>query len=127
MDLSKLSPAPWTADGPKTNNGLYDVRTEYRGGFATFPAPNLDRTNAEFIALARNAFDIMLRRNWTPFLASDGNWDVIAADTGGVPDELEAEAPGHLPLSWGSDPFSALVAANRWLKERETTAKPPHG
>ncbi len=61
MDLSKLTPAPWKADcestawvASKSDCALILCNDPIHGGEA--------EENAAFIALARNAFDVMMRR-----------------------------------------------------------------
>ena len=65
MDLSKLTPAPW---GRKR----YDVTERHEDEPVTVakcwsssfaPPPEESETNAEFIALARNAFDFWVNRD----------------------------------------------------------------
>lgn len=57
------------------------------------------RDDLEFIALARNAFDVLMRRGWHPSRDSAGGWWCEYV---------------HAP-----DPFTALVLADEWYKTRE--------
>lgn len=109
FDPSKLSPAPWTA----TSAGII------------LPVAIADREHGsrpdwEFCALARNAFDVMLRRGWyaAPRLHHRFDtwqtWEVCHNGSEPV-----------MPLRWHwephqgvfDDPFTALVEADRWYRE----------
>lgn len=112
MDLSKLTPAPWEAvyglpsvdmrvyvpgeEGDERRYAICATEEKYVVG----PEPNGDDTDALFIALARNAFDVMMRRGWGVAKELDG-WSVfgngIVRGNPGVP-----------------DPFTALVEADKW-------------
>ncbi len=112
IDLSKLSPAPWTAN---SFGEVYDPEGRVADcGFVE---------DAEFIALARNAFDVMMRRGWIPtrWLSVSGKWGVFTDTGDGVPLELQKWPDDAWP-----DPFTALVEADRWLTAREQPpAAPP--
>jgi hypothetical protein len=82
MDLSKLSPAPWNCGDERGHNETEDY----------------------FIALARNAFDVMMRRWWYAQPEDDG-WSVVGS---GFSEVIESR---H------ADPFTALVEADKWYKE----------
>ncbi len=101
MDLSKLSPAPWQVEqfdrGPSLTSGPPDDASER---FALDDP--MERADMEFAALARNAFDVMLRRGWGPTRDITGKWGV---------EEYWCSLP-HQP-----DPFTALVEADKWHKE----------
>lgn len=63
-----------------------------------------------FSSMARNAFDVMMQRGWSPKKYKDQSW--------GVQDNH-----GYFPrglLGWScldaSNPFSPLVEADQWLK-----------
>jgi hypothetical protein len=120
IDLSKLSPAPWEQWG-------YDTRT-----ICLPPTQELELAasceslgtmhsidDAAFIVLARNAFDVMLRRGWdTYFSKSLHQWTVFR----GAPELRD------YPHSWHDDPFTALVEADKWMREnveKVTGAKMP--
>ncbi len=105
MDFSKLSPAPWHGN----------VNTITREGGELFCHADL-----EFIALARKAFDVMVRRGWYPVRQPDGKWTVCT----------NGRAQYFPPLLWDSwrklvfsDPFTALCDADEWYREKvEATA-----
>jgi hypothetical protein len=106
MDVSKLAPAPWRVTGDAA--GL---------PFIVYPCPADEgcadgclriEKHLEFIALARNAFDVMMRRGWTPRKTGEF-W--TAGDLWHSHDAVWYVGP------WG-DPFTALVEADKWYKER---------
>lgn len=102
IDLTTLSPAPWAARGEGVCCGLY-AEPSHRLIFD----PDATWTDTQFCALARNALDVMMRRGWYAEPDSE-KWFVRGECTG--------------PLSmmgdcvW-SDPFTALVEADRWYAE----------
>jgi len=55
IDLSKLTPAPWIADRREI---------EVPENFHIYDEGGHNEEDAAFIALARNAFDVMMRRGW---------------------------------------------------------------
>lgn len=126
MDLEKLTPAPWR------------MKRRYSNGCEIVPRihcePSKDRecgwiadcvgapylgyestlVNAEFIALARNAFDVMMRRGWwAKFDLQLKLWKLSSM--------LGAEPPRGIWAKWITcnlfpDPFTALVEADAWYK-----------
>jgi hypothetical protein len=112
MDASKLSPAPWHVKGP-WSNGLFDVVAD-APDYGRSPAINLDAVDAEFIALARNAFDVMMRRGWWAARLKDGKWRVstFCAIHG------ESAFRKFLVHQMCDDPFTALVEADKWYREK---------
>ncbi len=109
IDLSKLTPAPWSVpDGCG-----YVTDTE---GNPCADCGGAD--DAEFIALARNAFDVMMRRGWSVRTWIPGSLDGKAPRRFGVIDE-DGEWL-HKTDYWITsrhDPFTALVEADRWYRE----------
>jgi hypothetical protein len=117
LDLSKLTPAPWYNER-RFSNGCEIVpricceknASRECGRIADLVgAPYLGYestlVNAEFIALARNAFDVMVRRGWSIRKDKLGSrWHVP-----------EAHRPNYCAA--GDDPFTALVEADKWYKE----------
>lgn len=119
--LALVSPAPWYVDQPRFivtddhgmdhDNGPCDCWVVYDGNqqvVAEFSEG--DKAVAEFIALARNAFDVMMRRSWTatkwmPHDEKHGQWIALT--------EWDDEVDGRT----GPDPFTALVEADAWMKE----------
>lgn len=111
LDLEKLTPAPWevakspehlisgcTVFGPEGE----DIITTDNDGCASDPCPdyiNLKEADASFMALARNAFDVMMRRGWAPALPTQ-------------------ETLVDLRTQRWSDPFTALVEADKWYPEK---------
>ena len=107
MDVKRLTLAPWLVDN-------WDEVT-----FKWLLSPN-GRSDREFIAMARNAFDVMMRRGWYCHPTSKG-WICY---------EDEKTGPGRMTDDGGcshalndmkafSDPFTALVAADEWMKKKE--------
>lgn len=114
MDLARVTPAPWhddgyriygpTDDADKRNGG---VITEYKHSDHVMP------DDGEFIALARNAMDVMIRRAWwaSPIFGTAGTiWSVYHIRGDGV----KATVAGF--QAW-PDPFTALVEAEKWYRE----------
>lgn len=113
FDPSKLTTAPWIVHdngenywcGPPSNP-LLEAAHDDRG-----------RVAVEFAALARNAFDVMMRRGWGVRLTDvcpiagkiDLQWQAIVMCPGSV--------VGINSMIYASDPFTALVEADRWYKE----------
>ncbi len=98
IDLSKLSPAPWHTD---------DLMQVYNHEYCVADCGYQDE--ADFIALARNAFDVMLRRGWGVERVWDNDlrvhrWYIVT------------DAPRALREGF-ADPFTALVEADRWYAE----------
>lgn len=125
MDLEKLTSAPWewhAEDGSllTLSQAGDDVAGHVLscapcGACQKRGAPCLgpSKADAEFIALARNAFDVMMRRGWCPVLRDKGEWVVQDgeewvyrfANYGGDGSRINA-----------ADPFTALVEADRWYR-----------
>lgn len=124
IDLGKLSPAPWRAECPRIN-----WRIMSGINFVMEGAQVRKQTDAEFIALARNAFDVLFHRGWS---ISGSPWEnkfwVHAEDVGGGgydrndwhPSEFQKWIVGRC---W-PDPFTALVEADAWYIANVET-KPP--
>lgn len=93
IDLSKLSPAPWVSDKDA------DI---WHGSHLIFRHTGCNEDDADFCALARNAFDVMMRRGWNVYKEMDG-WS-IGNDS-------------FLRGMGDCDPFTALVEADKWYAE----------
>lgn len=112
IDLSKLTPAPWEATRWRVCAGIgegerIEVVCDTANNKETRTEANA--LKAAFIALARNAFDVMMRRGWHANLykgspPEGGMWYVD------VP-EMRIAIP-----AW-PDPFTALVEADKWYRE----------
>ena len=121
IDLTKLSPAPWEAilcgkaEAPDTLKRIVQS-VDPDGSHIAFVFED-SPDNAAFIALARNAFDVMMRRGWTVTKhmqhdADHGKWRVL--------DEWDRSVS---PMPPSIDPFAALVEADAWYgKNVETDA-----
>lgn len=86
IDLANLTPAPWISAPFKSD-----------GSGGTW----LDIADAHFIAIARNAFDVMMRRGWSVKCFQSGRWYVDN---------------GSEYLNSADDPFTALLEADAWYK-----------
>lgn len=123
IDLIHLDPEPWIYDervrcaavysGEKVN--CFDDLEEVVAYMSWEPGgPPCDwprrKANWQFIALARNAFGVMMRRNWVPENRGK-RWgvDPSAADSQAFREWLDEHS--------FSDPFTALVEADRWCRE----------
>lgn len=124
MDLSKLTPAPWLLgddgwpiwfDGDKGALPYWASAVD-KSPENPYKPDAISFDTLAFVALARNAFDVMMRRGWHPVKLGD-LWHVTMAGAG--KDAIKAFWARH--LGW-PDPFTALVEADRWMKEniRET-------
>lgn len=114
IDLTNLAPAPWRweADGACLLLGTaapHDLGVDLEhtvlaalrcescrktGNLCLWP----DKAHADFILLARMAFDVMVRRGWTPMRLPSGGWIVREVDG-------SQHSPGS--AAW-PDPFTAL-------------------
>lgn len=128
IELEKLSPAPWYVQQNRDHPTASPfVCRPGEGGIAVMqwlcheqtPEAEADmirkvEVNAEFIALARNAFDVMMRRAWysVPRKADASEWIVLNAFA------VELERGGNTGVYFtSSDPFSCLVEAEDWYRD----------
>ena len=117
MDMSKLTPAPWMPLFADWQPPRVVCESNEVGAIITGDVVQGEQW-AEFIALARNAFDVMLRRGWcaVPTLQVDeslGPWCVRSRT------ELLTRL---MTLRW-PDPFTALVEADKWYAENVENAE----
>ena len=112
MDLSKMSSAPFKVSD---SHGLCVASIPGGGMVADYDAPSTatlwrgKRADAEFHALARNAFDVMMRRGWG--VEQIWNNDLRIHRWFIVTGLSVALREGFV------DPFTALVEADRWYRE----------
>jgi len=119
MDLSKLSPAPWKSVRLQCQDDskmyTHEIEMPERGSTGLLTAGD-----AEFITLARNAFDVMLRRKWGLSYRGgfEPGWFVL--------DILDDPffPPGDEPALLPADPFTALVEADHWYTENVERTRP---
>lgn len=105
MDLSKLTPtrAPW-----KVHKSCAPGHSIVMAGRRRVcPALAAD---AELIALARNALDVMMRREWGVGGAS--RWWAALPPTE-CPEKFRRWCDDH----YFPDPFTALIEADHWYRE----------
>ncbi len=116
MDLSKLSPAPLEVRRDPTELRCkalaYQYEYEPREFASVWFAREMKEDDAEWVKLARSAFDVMMRRGWFAVPMSTGGW-IVKRDNG-----IEVAVDGKWATRW-PDPFTALVEADRWMKEQE--------
>ncbi len=114
MEPRKLTPAPWNVTcGSWGNGGVYPYVSNIVHG-TTKDA----ETDCEFIALARNAFDVMMRRGWTPSpiqRPGQTRWQVRMRNGADMPLAFICDVLDH--RGEFADPFTALVAADKWMRE----------
>ena len=104
IDLTKLTPAPWEVVKDQGSQTIFIPRPN---GFPMLLEEDNDPVPLEFAALARNAFDVMMRRKW------EAEWLLVGVDSALeiLPEQLQK-------MRW-PDPFTALVEADRWMTEQE--------
>jgi hypothetical protein len=106
MNLEKLTPAPWFAHGSQVLSG-----SPLKWDAIICEHAKADGADAAFIALARNAFDVMMRRGWGVTKSPLGGW-YVNADLETCVKFAKFLGPPHTEPS--PDPFTALVAADEW-------------
>jgi len=108
IDMGKLTPAPWEAVcGSWGNGGVYPYVSNIHHDIYKDA-----ETDLAFIVLARAAFDVMMRRGWSPVKATGCRWILIE-------NELNPYIDAGELVTAQDDPFTCLVAADAWLTERE--------
>jgi hypothetical protein len=136
MNINNLTPAPWYAHNPDdgccmnvlcVTNSPVEPDTE-SGDTTGIIAGTLIQTpmtlgqwhtrweaDAEFIALARNALDVQMRRGWSAQTFKSGYRDewVIELENGSWLYTNDGKR-----LTW-PDPFTALVQADAWYTDNE--------
>jgi hypothetical protein len=124
FDPSKLSPAPWV------------VRVDPELDWSCIPKPNgypllMGEDESEdcraalaFAALARNAEDVMLRRDWHAKRIGDGCWLALTGHDRPITDEWLAQDESRIPSRrFWPHPFVALVEADEWYKANVEAAQ----
>jgi hypothetical protein len=117
INLDKLTPAPWGF-----GNGSDDSSDDFFWAGGEWGAGSLVefwrkdsskedwegiKADGEFIALARNAFEVMMRRKWRASY-DGGRWYVDLYKHCNILDPMTIDA---------ADPFTALVEADKWYRE----------
>lgn len=122
LDLTRLTPAPWAWHGPDDPGIEFGAtcvcNVQCHGNVKTIAREReqFSHADAEFIALAHAAFDVMRRREWGVRLADSCpvagrivlQWQAIENRGGTV--------VGINGMIWADDPFTALVKADAWYK-----------
>lgn len=106
MDLEKVTAAPW-GEAKNVVYGPDGMIGEFGFGYL-FNDPEMI-ANAAFTCLARNAFEVMMRRGEGFMLCQtdDGKRWMIDCSIGNH---------GWIPGFW-PDPFTALVEADKWYTQ----------
>lgn len=79
---------------------------------------NMTPQEVEFIALARNAFDVMVNRGWgVRRWHGHESWVVLNNQELGIDPSPIVDDEG-MPFN-AFDPFTALVEADKWMKQQE--------
>ncbi len=117
LDLTKLTPAPWTFcdhEGEANWDVSADIADDVlrvADGISSEVGEDQNMANLAFIAIARNAFDVMMRRGW--FVVPN------YCNRPGTFWRVKTGLAGDLEIDWKewSDPFTALVKADAWYRE----------
>ena len=133
IDLSKLTPAAWWVENENGDLGSDGSELPVN----VLVGDQEDRvcqcnvgecepvTNAAFIALARNAFDVAMRRGWG-FTGINGHyWPIDPQEFHHVLIEFRGHFAGLSLPDW-PDPFTALTEADKWMEEREVAKGGDH-
>ena len=115
MDLSGLNPAPWVVLEDSCGDLYIQAGKRNISLLAGEMGGPGERLVLEFVALARNAFEVIMRRGWgvLPCRSVTGYW--VAKDSEGTP--FDAGCRENCPTLYWPDPFTALVEADAWYRE----------
>lgn len=106
-DLNKLSPVPWVT---VSSRDLFPAVVA--SGICTVAIDFENETDAAFVCLARNAFDVMMRRGWyVGRYPANKKW-FVSFHSPKFDTILSREKCGY--KHYHSDPFTALVEADKW-------------
>lgn len=126
MNLENLTPAPWAVTGLVDELhivGDYESKDHWDTWIAHMTQDD-GQTDAAFIALARNAFDVMMRRGWanTRQFHADGKitW---GADFCRFDPKSFFEFSNLPHANSFDDPFTALVEADKWYLDNVEKSK----
>ena len=132
LEIESLTPAPWVCDERVGTVGVFagqppeclthecprciaskSASWDTSTGISGWSWNDADIADMQFIALARNAFDVMMRRGWYSQKAKNEKfvtwyvWD--ESDSPAIKISVQDSA------KW-NDPFTALVEADKWYK-----------
>lgn len=117
LDLSKLTPAPWELVLQDWQPPQLLAADKMSGLIGTGHTESAEAM-LQFAALARNAFDVKVRRGWSE-IRIDGLW--MAVDDRGRPidDTWLVQHPDRTPTMqrFWPYPYISLVEANKWYRE----------
>ena len=108
MGIDKLPPGPWELIVQDWQPQMIRSADGTVCGIFTGDAAGA-MAMAQFVVMARKAFDVMMRRHWGVRLGRE-SWIVLGADDAW----LWHEKHGYFK---GADPFTALVEADEWYRE----------
>lgn len=119
MDIEKLTPAPWRATEAHFGAPplLKDGREPIVGKCQGRGEAKINETNAEFIALARNAFAAQMEYGWTSVRVEKGPWAGAWYVGCMEPEDFSLFMADH--QNRFPDPVTALATAYRWKKTKE--------
>lgn len=128
MKIDKLYPAPWKPS--KDAYGVLRIWDSEGNDVASCCGDGSisredEENHADFICLARQALDVMMKRKWQPRFMGIVNgrceWTAFSWRTqrnvADMSDMLQSWPENKLVFD---DPFTAIVEADRWMKERES-------
>ena len=117
FDPNKLTPAPWDANSNETALAVWhDSKVMVASGWSVHhsdktPSTEEKNANMAFIALARNAFDVMMRRGWHAYFDEAAQGWFLGGHHGSL--NAFSQSVG----ACFSDPFTALVEADKFYRE----------
>ena len=131
MDVTKISPAPWKAVHRYCNAGpdddeVFGLAWDIEGPPEAINGQFAKAADAQFVALARNALDIMMRRSWWPQRVFQPGWDFGWVACYRKPDQPHCgpwivmpsidDCRGHPEWRrYWPDPFTCIVETDKWL------------
>ena len=111
MDLGKLTPAPWAS---RPGNPGDCVISKAAGNVTVAAEIDEDTSDAAFIALARNAFDVMMRRGWNAARDIHRTWFVQNTNCNAIHRVEDNDYLAGSRIARFPDPFTALIEADKW-------------
>ncbi len=111
IDLNKLSPTPWLAECGelfRPDSEPYLSLLPHNSPHGHVYDAERRETDLAFVALARAAFEVMMRRSWGVEPDDEDGWVVCINDP---------TDPRSYWRRTGPDPFTALVDADAWYRQ----------
>lgn len=124
FDPSKLTPGPWGSlhcvytSANSLPFGQWTAEFRFNGEAGPVATPD----DFRFISIARQAFEVMMRRQWFPRFIGSSNgkqqWVAYSWSNGCSLRDSTAAVMSRQPGEWVfDDPFTCLVEADKWWKE----------